>query len=169
MSTSENVFWVPAAARWDVLLRDAKQATIWQTIDAAMDLVEKENPSLKGVLPKNYGRADLDKRLGELVDLIGSIGFTNVDHGADDMPGKVYEYFLGKFAGQEGRGAGEIYTPRSVVRLLVEMIEPYPCESLVAGVGVGTAAGARGARDRRGRGPGLSWRRERRAGVGSGA
>ena len=85
------------------------------------------------------------------------------------MPGKVYEYFLGKFAGQEGRGAGEIYTPRSVVRLLVEMIEPYPCESLVAGVGVGTAAGARGARDRRGRGPGLSWRRERRAGVGSGA
>jgi type I restriction enzyme M protein len=91
-----------------------------------MDLIEQENPSLKGVLPKNYGRAELDKRLlGELVDLIGSIGFTDVDHGSDDVLGKVYEYFLGKFAGQEGRGAGEFYTPRSVVRLLVEMLEPY--------------------------------------------
>ncbi len=111
MSTSENVFWVPAAARWDVLLRDAKQATIWQTIDAAMDLVEKENPSLKGVLPKNYGRADLDKRLGELVDLIGSIGFTNVDHGADDMPGKVYEYFPRQIrrSGRSRRG-GDLHT-----------------------------------------------------------
>jgi len=75
---------------------------------------------------KNYGRADLDKRLlGELVDLIGTIGFTGVDHGSDDVLGKVYEYFLGKFAGQEGRNAGEFYTPRSVVRLLVEMLEPF--------------------------------------------
>ncbi len=104
----------------------AKQPEIGQLIDTAMDLVEVENPSLKGVLPKNYGRAELDKRLlGELVDLVGSIGFTNVDHGSDDVLGKVYEYFLGKFAGQEDRGAGEFYTPRSVVRLLVEMLEPY--------------------------------------------
>lgn len=124
--TSQNVFWVPEAARWEQLQLNAKQPEIGQLIDAAMDLVEHENPSLKGVLPKNYGRADLDKRLlGELVDLIGSIGFTNVDHGSDDVLGKVYEYFLGKFAGQEGRGAGEFYTPRPVVRLLVEMLEPY--------------------------------------------
>src|SRR5699024_11829307 len=87
-----------------------------------------ENPSLRGVLPRNYGRAGLDKRrLGELVDLIGSIGFTETDdHGSDDVLGRVYEYFLGQFAGKEtGKDAGELYTPRSVVRKLVEMLEPY--------------------------------------------
>jgi type I restriction enzyme M protein len=124
--TSHNVFWVPTRARWEHLLDNAKQPGIGQYLDEAMDLIEYENPSLKGVLPKNFGRPDLDKRLlGELVDMIGTIGFTNVDHGTDDVLGKVYEYFLGKFAGQEGRGAGEFYTPRSVVRLLVEMLEPY--------------------------------------------
>ena len=124
--SGQNVFWVPEQARWTVLQANAKSSSIGQLLDAAMDLVEDENPSLKGVLPKNYGRPDLDKRLlGELVDLIGSIGFTDVDHGSDDVLGKVYEYFLGKFAGQEGRGAGEFYTPRSIVRLLVEMLEPY--------------------------------------------
>jgi type I restriction enzyme M protein len=124
--TSQNVFWVPEPARWEWLLTNAKQPEIGQLLDAAMDLVEAENPTLKGVLPRNYGRPDLDKRLlGELVDLIGSIGFTDVDHGSDDVLGKVYEYFLGKFAGQEGRNAGEFYTPRSIVRLLVEMLEPY--------------------------------------------
>lgn len=124
--TSHNVFWVPEQARWEWLLGNAKQPEIGQLLDAAMDLVEKENQSLKGVLPRNYGRPDLDKRLlGELVDLIGSIGFTDVDHGSDDVLGKVYEYFLGQFAGQEGRKAGEFYTPRSVVRLLVEMLEPF--------------------------------------------
>jgi type I restriction enzyme M protein len=124
--TGHNVFWIQDTARWDALLAKAKQPSIGQVIDEAMDVIERENPSLKGVLPKNYGRADLDKRLlGELVDLIGSIGFTNVDHGADDVLGRVYEYFLGKFAGQEGRNAGEFYTPRSVVRLLVEMLEPF--------------------------------------------
>ena len=117
---------MPEPARWEQLQAKAKQPDIGQLIDAAMDTIEHENPSLKGVLPKNYGRADLDKRLlGELVDLIGSIGFTDVDHGSDDVLGKVYEYFLGKFAGQEGRGAGEFYTPRPVVRLLVDMLEPY--------------------------------------------
>ncbi|MGB9046617.1 MAG: class I SAM-dependent DNA methyltransferase [Pseudonocardiaceae bacterium] len=124
--TSNNVFWIPEHARWEHILENAKQPRIGQFIDEAMDLIEHENPSLKGVLPKNYGRADLDKRLlGGLVDLIGTIGFTNVDYGSDDVLGKVYEYFLGKFAGQEGRGAGEFYTPRSVVRLLVEMLEPF--------------------------------------------
>lgn len=123
---SHNVFWIPEPARWQHLIDSAKQPEIGQILDSAMDTIERENPRLKGVLPKNYGRPDLDKRLlGELVDLIGSIGFTGVDHGSDDVLGKVYEYFLGKFAGQEGRNAGEFYTPRSVVRLLVEMLEPY--------------------------------------------
>ena len=122
-----NVFWVPPEARWEHLQLNAKQPKIGAYLDDAMDLLELENPKqLKGVLPKNYAREDLDKRLlGELIDLIGSIGFTEVDHGSDDVLGKVYEYFLGKFAGQEGRGAGEFYTPRSVVRLLVEMLEPF--------------------------------------------
>ncbi len=91
-----------------------------------MDAIERDNPSLKGVLPKTYARADIDKRLlGELVDLIGSIGFTQVDHGSDDVLGRVYEYFLGQFAKAEGQKAGAFYTPRSVVRLLVEMLEPF--------------------------------------------
>jgi len=124
--TSENVFWVPVEARWSYLQDRAKQPEIGTLIDTAMDLIEKENPSLRGVLPKTYGRAEIDKRLlGELVDLIGTIGFTDVDHGADDVLGRVYEYFLGKFAAAEGRNAGEFYTPRSVVRVLVEMLEPY--------------------------------------------
>lgn len=124
--TSQNVFWVPQEARWASLLAQAKQPEIGVLIDSAMDAIEKENPTLKGVLPKTYARAEIDKRLlGELVDLIGTIGFTEVDHGADDVLGRVYEYFLGRFASSEGRGAGEFYTPRSVVRLLVEMLEPY--------------------------------------------
>jgi type I restriction enzyme M protein len=124
--TAENVFWVPAEARWGYLQDRAKQPEIGTLIDAAMDLIEKENPTLKGVLPKTYARAEIDKRLlGELVDLIGTIGFTDVDHGADDVLGRVYEYFLGRFAAAEGRNAGEFYTPRSVVRVLVEMLEPF--------------------------------------------
>lgn len=124
--TRENVFWVPAGARWANLQSKAKQPEIGVLIDTAMDLIEKENRSLRGVLPKTYARAEIDKRLlGELVDLIGTIGFADTDHGADDVLGRVYEYFLGRFASAEGRGAGEFYTPRSVVRLLVEMLEPY--------------------------------------------
>ena len=123
---ADNVFWVPAEARWDFLQDRAKQPEIGVLIDHAMDLVEAENPQLKGVLPKSFARAEIDKRLlGELVDLIGTIGFTKVDHGADDVLGRVYEYFLGQFASSEGKRAGEYYTPRSVVRLLVEMLEPY--------------------------------------------
>ena len=126
--TSHNVFWVPANARWQHIQDRAKLPTIGQDIDAAMDLIEKENPSIRGVLPRNYGREGLDKgRLGQLVDLIGSIGFTESDdHGSDDVLGRVYEYFLGQFAGKEtGKDAGAFYTPRSIVRTLVEMLEPY--------------------------------------------
>lgn len=126
--TSKSVFWVPADARWDTIQSKAKLPEIGQVIDSAMDIIEKENPSIRGVLPRNYGRAGLDKRrLGELVDLIGSIGFTSTDdHGSDDVLGRVYEYFLGQFAGKEtGKDAGAFYTPRPIVKLLVEMLEPY--------------------------------------------
>ena len=126
--TSHNVFWVPANARWQHIQDRAKLPSIGQDIDAAMDLIEKENPLIRGVLPRNYGREGLDKgRLGQLVDLIGSIGFTETDdHGSDDVLGRVYEYFLGQFAGKEtGKDAGAFYTPRSVVRTLVQMLEPY--------------------------------------------
>ncbi len=125
---SHNVFWVPTDARWESIQARAKLPEIGQFIDTAMDLIEKENPVIKGVLPRNYGREGLDKgRLGQLVDLIGSIGFTETDdHGSDDVLGRVYEYFLGQFAGKEtGKDAGAFYTPRSVVKTLVEMLEPY--------------------------------------------
>ncbi len=126
--TSHNVFWVPADARWQTIQDHAKLPAIGQDIDKAMDLIEKENRTLRGVLPRNYGREGLDKgRLGQLVDLIASIGFTQSDdHGSDDVLGRVYEYFLGQFAGKEtGKDAGAFYTPRSVVKTLVEMLEPY--------------------------------------------
>jgi type I restriction enzyme M protein len=125
---SHNVFWVHADARWESIQGKAKLPEVGQVIDTAMDLIEKENPSIRGVLPRNYGREGLDKgRLGQLVDLIGSIGFTETDdHGSDDVLGRVYEYFLGQFAGKEtGKDAGAFYTPRSVVKTLVEMLEPY--------------------------------------------
>src|SRR5205823_7116162 len=94
--------------------------------DEAMGAIERDNPRLKGVLPKDYGRAALDKqRLGELIDLIGTIGLGDAASRSKDILGRVYEYFLGQFASAEGRKGGEFYTPRSVVRLLVEMIEPY--------------------------------------------
>jgi type I restriction enzyme M protein len=125
---SHNVFWVPAAARWQTIQSQAKLPSVGEDIDKAMDIIERENPGLRGVLPRNYGRDGLDKRrLGELVDVIGSIGFTSSDdHGSDDVLGRVYEYFLGQFAGKEsGKEAGAFYTPRWVVRTLVEMLEPY--------------------------------------------
>ena len=125
---SKNVFWVPEEARWEAIQSRAKLPIIGTDIDAAMDLIEKENPVIRGVLPRNYGREGLDKgRLGQLVDLIGSIGFTETDdHGSDDVLGRVYEYFLGQFAGKEtGKDAGAFYTPRSVVKTLVGMLEPF--------------------------------------------
>jgi len=122
----DNVFWVPEKARWEYLARHAKQPEIGKIIDDAMELIEKENPSLRGVLPKNYGRPELDKtRLGELIDLIGTIGLGDAENKAKDILGRVYEYFLGQFADAEGKKGGEFYTPRCIVKLLVEMIEPY--------------------------------------------
>jgi type I restriction enzyme M protein len=124
--TAENVFWVPKAARWSQLQANARQTTIGKQIDDAMVGIEKDNPVLKGVLPKDYARPQLDKqRLGELIDLVGTIGLGDEASRSKDVLGRVYEYFLGRFASAEGKGGGEFYTPQSVVRLLVEMIEPY--------------------------------------------
>jgi type I restriction enzyme M protein len=124
--TAEGVFWVPPEARWEYLQASAKQPEIGKIIDAAMDAVEVENPSLRGVLPKNFARPSLDvRRLGELVDLIAGLGLGGAEHREKDLLGRVYEYFLGRFASQEGKGGGEFYTPRNVVKLLAEMIEPY--------------------------------------------
>ncbi|MBF8285432.1 MAG: hypothetical protein HW378_4347 [Anaerolineales bacterium] len=123
---AESIFWVPKEARWAYLQSKAKQPTIGKLIDDAMDKIEKENPSLKGVLSKDYARPTLDKhRLGELIDLIGTIGLGDEASRSKDILGRVYEYFLGKFASAEGKAGGEFYTPQSVVKLLVEMIEPY--------------------------------------------
>ena len=139
-----NVFWVPFEARWSNLRANAKQPTIGQLVDDAMTAIEKDNLSLKGVLPKDYARPALDKqRLGQLIDLISNIDFRQPspqpsghpsptgrgDRGegrhANDLLGRVYEYFLSQFASAEGKKGGEFYTPRCVVKLLVEMIEPY--------------------------------------------
>lgn len=124
--TSENVFWVPKEARWNFIKDNAKKEEIGKFIDDAMIAIEKENPKLRGVLEKNYARPHLDKRrLGELVDIISSIDLVDHDNHQKDVIGRVYEYFLDKFAGMEGKGGGEFYTPRCIVKLLVEMIEPY--------------------------------------------
>jgi type I restriction enzyme M protein len=123
---AENIFWVPKQARWSFLQGKAKLPEIGKVIDNAMTAIEKENPHLKGVLSKDYARPTLDKqRLGELIDLIGTIGLGDKENRSKDILGRVYEYFLGQFASAEGKRGGEFYTPRCVVRLLVEMIEPY--------------------------------------------
>ncbi len=124
--TAENVFWVPKAARWSHIQAQAKQPTIGKTIDDAMDAIERENPTLKGVLPKIFAMPGLDKHnLGKLIDLFSGIGLGTKEHQDKDTLGRVYEYFLSKFASAEGKGGGEFYTPTSIVRLLVEMLEPY--------------------------------------------
>ena len=121
-----NVFYVPEKARWNFLQSQAKQPSIGVLIDNAMDAIEKKNENLKGILPKNYADPDLDKtRLGELLDLIGNIGFSKAGHEGRDLLGQVYEYFLGMFADAEGKNGGQFYTPQSIVKLLVEMLEPY--------------------------------------------
>lgn len=121
-----NVFWVPKEARWSHLQASAKQPTIGKLIDDAMAAIEAANPQLKGVLSKDYNRPALDKvMLGELIDLISGIATSEPGEKAKDLLGRVYEYFLGGFAGSEGKRGGEFYTPRSVVRVLVEMLEPY--------------------------------------------
>ena len=123
---AENVFFVPQEARWIFLLSKAKQPDIGKYADEAMDAIEKENPSLKGVLPKVYARQNLDPTsLGELIDLIGNIALGDTKARSADVLGHVFEYFLGEFALAEGKKGGQFYTPRCVVELLVEMLEPY--------------------------------------------
>jgi len=121
-----NVFWVPKEARWSHLKANAKQPSIGRIVDDAMLAIERDNPSLKGVLPKDYAHPRLDKqRLGQLIDLIGNIGLGDREHRGKDILGRVYEYFLAQFASAEGKKGGQFYTPRCVVQLLVEMLAPY--------------------------------------------
>ena len=128
---AENVFWVPAEARWSHLQANAKQSTIGKLVDDAMVAIERDNARLKGVLPKDYARPALDKqRLGELIDVIATIELTAASEGEKthrsvDLLGRVYEYFLTRFASAEGKNGGQFYTPSCVVRCLVEMLAPY--------------------------------------------
>ena len=123
---AQNIFWVPVEARWSNLQAQARQPTIGQIVDAAMGAIERDNSALTGVLPKDYARPALDQqRLGQVIDLVGNIRVGGAEAEATDVLGKVYEYFLSQFALAEGRKGGEFYTPSSVVKLLVEMIEPY--------------------------------------------
>jgi type I restriction enzyme M protein len=123
---AENIFWVPKEARWSFLQGKATQPTIGKLVDDAMVAIERDNPTLKGVLPKDYGRPALDKtRLGELINLVGTIGLGDKENRSRDILGRVYEYFLTKFAAAEGKNGGQFYTPRGVVRVLVAMLAPY--------------------------------------------
>jgi len=123
---AENVFWVPKNSRWEYLHSRSKLPTIGKDLDDAMELIEKENPTLKGILPKVFAKPNLDKSsLGGLIDLIGNVALGSEAAKSKDILGKVYEYFLGEFALAEGKKGGQFYTPKSIVKLLVEMIEPY--------------------------------------------
>ena len=128
---SENIFWVPQEARWALLKSQARQPTIGQTVDRAMIAIERDNTALKQVLPKDYARPALDnQRLGQLIDMIGNIQVGDAKSRSRDLLGRVYEYFLSQFASAEGKRGGEFYTPRCVVKLLVEMLEPFEGPSL---------------------------------------
>lgn len=121
-----NVFWVPEAARWESLRAQAKQADIGKRIDDALSLIETENPKLKGILDKRYARVQLpDGKLGELVDMVSTIGFGAAGQNARDLLGQVYEYFLGQFASAEGKRGGQFYTPASIVKTLVAILAPH--------------------------------------------
>ena len=123
---AERTFWVPKEARWSHLQANAKLPTIGKLVDDAMLAIEKSNTSLKGVLPTNYAREALNKTMfGELIDLISTIGMNEESDKSKDILGRVYEYFLGGFAGAEGKRGGEYYTPSSIVRVMTEMLEPY--------------------------------------------
>lgn len=125
--TMVNCFWVPGLARWETIRANAKQADIGTRVDLALDAIEADNPRLKGILDKRFGRAQLEPgKLGELIDLISTIGFaTSEGHHAKDLLGEVYEYFLGQFANAEGKKGGQFYTPASVVKVLVEVLAPH--------------------------------------------
>ena len=121
-----GVFWVPAEARWQTIHDSSKLPTVGKILDAAMDAIERENPTLKGVLPKIYAKENLDQAtLGGLIDLIADTAIGDAAAKSKDLLGRVYEYFLGEFANAEGKKGGQFYTPKSIVRLMVEMIEPY--------------------------------------------
>ena len=123
---AENVFFVPSNARWSHLHNNAKLSSIGEIIDEAMEAIEKENKELKNVLPKVYGKANLDKAsLGQLIDLISNTELQAENEKSKDLFGRVYEYFLGEFANAEGKKGGQFYTPKAIVKLMVEMIEPY--------------------------------------------
>jgi len=123
---AENIFWVPPDARWSQIAAKAKSPQIGEIVDKAMIAIEHDNPRLRGVLPKEYAKPSLGStRLGAIVDLVNGIGLGDAEARKHDVIGRVYEYFLGRFANAEGKAGGEFYTPRSVVRLMVEMIEPY--------------------------------------------
>lgn len=124
--TEKNVFWVPQGARWEDLRSHAKAPDIGKRIDDALTLIERENPKLKGILDKRFARTQLpDGKLGELVDLISTVGFGDDANKARDVLGQVYEYFLGQFANQEGKKGGQFYTPASVVKTLVAVLAPH--------------------------------------------
>ena len=123
---ADSIFWVPKEARWSYLRGKATQPTIGRLLDDAMVAIERDNPSLKGVLPKDYSRPGLDKtRVGELINLVGTIGLGDKANRSRDVLGRVYEYFLTQFAAAEGKNGGQFYTPAGVVRVLVEMLAPY--------------------------------------------
>ena len=123
---AENVFFVPEIARWSYIQSRSKLPTIGEDLDSAMEAIEKENPALKTILPKIYARPYLDKQsLGGLIDLISNISLTEEAKESKDILGRIYEYFLGEFALQEGKKGGQFYTPKSIVKTMVEMIEPY--------------------------------------------
>ena len=122
--TMKNVFFLPAESRWSYIMENAKQDDIALRIDTALFTVEKSNPSLKGALPDNYySRLHIDT--AKLASLLDEINKINTDDAEQDIIGRVYEYFLGKFALAEGKGKGEFYTPKCIVNLIAEMIEPY--------------------------------------------
>lgn len=123
---AENIFFVPSKARWSNILARAKLASIGTDLDEGMEALEARNPSLKGILPKVYARPNLDKTaLGELIDLVGKVGLNQEAEKSKDLLGRVYEYFLGEFADAEGKKGGQFYTPQSIVKVLVNMIEPF--------------------------------------------
>ena len=123
--TAENIFWVPKEARWSEILAQAKSSSIGIKIDDAMYAIEKENPTLKDVLYKVYSNPNLDKtKLGELIDIIGNINLLSKSDKGHDVLGQVYEFFLGKFANSEGKNGGQFYTPESIVKTIVECLEP---------------------------------------------
>src|SRR5215468_834632 len=122
---AQNIFWVPSEARWTYLKSMAPQPTIGQLVDDAMAAIERDNTSLKGVLPKDYARPGLDKqRLGQIINLVSDIALGAPANRSKDMLGRVYEYFLSQFASAEGSKGGQFYTPTHVVRVLVEMLAP---------------------------------------------